>query len=124
MKKRDKFAIVMLTIFTLGFCWLHWKIQANKYKKLASIDKEDIKLPSVIKIDNLISLLGNKDNIKGSRSTISNLIIEINNKDNVNVDEIKQLKYVSGVMISSQKITLIVGDYASKISNELIKKLK
>lgn len=122
MSKKDKFLIVLLTIVTLGFCWLYWHVQNKKEQKLKK--GEINKLDSNIKLDELVELLGSKENINSVNATFSNLKVEFNDKKAVNVDELQKLKYVSGVMISSTKMTLVVGDYAKKIAEELNKKLE
>ncbi|WP_029513222.1 PTS sugar transporter subunit IIA [Mycoplasmopsis primatum] len=117
MTKKDKFIIVLLTIITLGFCWLHWHI---KNKKIQQIKKGEIKkLDPSIKIDELISLLGSSDNITAVESSISTLKCTVKNKDLINVEKIKSLKYVTGIMVSTSRISLVVGDYAKKI-NEIM----
>ncbi|WP_027120452.1 PTS transporter subunit EIIB [Mycoplasmopsis lipofaciens] len=123
MNKKDKFLITLLTICTFGLCWLHWN-RKNKKLALQKTQKEKIKLPSSVKIDELIHLLGTKDNIKEISHTISNLKISFKNKSKIDINKISKLKYVTGIMSNSDKITLVVGDIAEKISTEINNKIK
>nr|WP_318027034.1 hypothetical protein [Mycoplasmopsis bovis] len=52
-------------------------------------------------------------------NTISRIKVIINDKSIVQKDKLEQLKYVSGIMISSNNVSLVVGDYAKKLSEEL-----
>ncbi|WP_338822286.1 PTS sugar transporter subunit IIA [Mycoplasmopsis felifaucium] len=117
MTKKDKFLIVILTIFTLGFCWLYWHIKNKKIKE--SKQGKIQKLESNMNVLELINLLGSKENIKEINSSVSSIKIEFLDKNKVNFEAIKQLKYVSGLMISTNKTTLIVGDYAKKLAQEI-----
>ncbi|MCE6061604.1 PTS transporter subunit EIIB [Mycoplasmopsis agalactiae] len=117
MTTGDKWKIAMLTIFTLGFCWLYWRIKNNKVKKLKK--GEINRLDSSMDTLELVNLLGGKNNIISASSTISRIKVFINDKTAVQKDKLEQLKYVSGLMISSNNISIVVGDYAKKLCEEL-----
>ncbi|VEU75350.1 PTS system IIB component [Mycoplasmopsis maculosa] len=121
MTKKDKFIVFILTIVTFGFCWLYWKIQHKKRQNI--INGNYKKLDSSIDIEELINLVGGKENILKAESTISRVKIFINDKKNVNIDKLNNLKYISGLMISTNSISINVGDYAKKIAIDLQNKL-
>ncbi|WP_406616815.1 PTS sugar transporter subunit IIA [Mycoplasmopsis adleri] len=122
MTHKEKFLIVILTIFTLGFCWLYWHC---KNKKQQELKKGNVtKLDSRINIEELITLLGGKENITGIEPSLSKVKILFKNKANVNFEEIKNLKYVSGILISSNSTNIIVGEYAKKIAEVMKEELK
>ncbi|WP_027335089.1 PTS sugar transporter subunit IIA [Mycoplasmopsis felifaucium] len=117
MTKKDKFLIVILTIFTIGFCWIYWQ---NKNKKIKDAKKGNIqKLDTNMNVAELINLLGTKSNIKEVSASVSGVKIEFFDKNKVDFESIKKLKYVSGLMISTNKTTLIVGEYAKKLAQEI-----
>ncbi|TKA59430.1 Glucose/sucrose specific PTS system IIB component (PtsG) [Mycoplasmopsis bovis 8790] len=117
MTTGDKWKIATLTIFTLGFCWVYWSVKNKKVKKLKK--GEINKLDSSMDTLELINLLGGKGNISSVSNTISRIKVIINDKSIVQKDKLEQLKYVSGIMISSNNVSLVVGDYAKKLSEEL-----
>ncbi|MBZ4195543.1 PTS transporter subunit EIIB [Mycoplasma tauri] len=117
MTKKDKFIIVILTIFTIGFCWLYWKLKAKKIQK--NKRGEINKLDSSVDIEQLINFLGTRKNIISVDNSISSLKVKFKEKELINVEALKKLKYISGVMLSTNKISLIVGSYAKLISIKL-----
>ncbi|AIA29444.1 PTS sugar transporter subunit [Mycoplasmopsis californica] len=119
MTKKDKFNLVLLTIFTLGFCWLHWYLR-NKKRKNIILGKKDLNI-SDAKSDELISLLGGVDNIISLSAKGSKLIVEVSDKNIVNVNQIKSKKIASGIMISTSKITLIMGEQAHSYAQKFNK---
>ncbi|VEU76905.1 PTS transporter subunit EIIB [Mycoplasmopsis columbina] len=120
MKAKDKLLIGFYTVITLGLCWVYWKKQAKK-KSIEEVKNQE--LPKYINLDELILLLGGKENIKSINSSLSNLKLEINNRSLVETKKLSELKYVSGIMVGDKKISLVVGDDATAISKELSKKI-
>ncbi|KKB27012.1 hypothetical protein MMELEA_03260 [Mycoplasmopsis meleagridis ATCC 25294] len=66
--------------------------------------------------------LGKKDNITNIESSASKVTIFFQNKALIDINSIKKIKYITGMMINNNKITLIVGEYALSIANELRKR--
>ncbi|QBF34537.1 PTS sugar transporter subunit IIA [Mycoplasmopsis phocirhinis] len=117
MTKKDKFLVVILTIFTLGFCWLYWYLKNKKHQQILT-GKQQITL-SQNKVDELISLLGGKQNISDVSASGSRLFIVVDKKDLVKANQIMNNKLASGVFMSSNKITLIMGEYAQTYAQQL-----
>lgn len=120
MSKKDKVKVVFLTIFTLGFCWLYWYLKNKKRQKVLQ-QGESVKLTGNIKIDQLIELLGGKENITNVEGGISKVKVEFNDKSKVKVDELRKTSYISGIMVSTKQISLIIGEYSKAVAKELIK---
>ncbi|VEU78376.1 putative PTS system glucose-specific enzyme II [Mycoplasmopsis columbinasalis] len=80
-------------------------------------------LPGYVNLNELITLLGEKANITEVDATLSNLKLAIQDRQKVNLEALKNLKYVSGIMAGETKITLVVGDIAQSLKNELAKLL-
>ncbi|UUD35683.1 PTS transporter subunit EIIB [Mycoplasmopsis caviae] len=118
MSKKDKFLVVLLTIVTFGFCWVYWRTRNRKELKLKR-EGTNIKLPSNIKIVELVDNLGGKENIEEVSASISNIKVLIKNKSLVKMEELQSTKFITGIMISTNKISLVVGDYARKLAIEL-----
>lgn len=114
MTFKDKLLLILLTIFTLGIYLI--VIYKNKSKPESSELSRSEKV--TVDIDKLKSLLG-EDNIVGSEFTHTKVKIFIKDKSKVNVNEIQNLKGISGVFASSKYITIIVGNQAKKIATLL-----
>ncbi|MGY5139421.1 hypothetical protein [Mycoplasmopsis gallinarum] len=118
MKKKEKFLIVFYSIITLGFCWLYWKKQNKKY--LDNLNNPDkVQLPKEINLEELLTLLGSKNNIASLEKSISTLKVNFKDKNLLKIDELQNLKYVSGILVSSTKINLNTGIYTEVIFNKL-----
>ncbi|WP_029906025.1 PTS transporter subunit EIIB [Mycoplasmopsis opalescens] len=117
MKRKDKFLIVLLTIFTLGFCWLYWHVK-NK-QKLKMLRGETKAKTTDSEIEKLILFLGGKDNINEVHHTTSSLKVIINNKNKVEVENLKKIKGVSGLLISTNKVSLVCGEFASVYAEKI-----
>ncbi|WP_029512585.1 hypothetical protein [Mycoplasmopsis iners] len=118
MKVKDKFLIGLITVCTLGFCWLYWKKQAKKQQAILQGDAE---LPNYVNLTELVAFLGGNDNITEISHTFSNVKISFLDRAKIDVEAIKNLKYVSGIMLNQQKITLIVGEIAKILAKSLEK---
>ncbi|BAW18061.1 hypothetical protein MBVG596_0157 [Mycoplasmopsis bovigenitalium] len=119
MTKKDKFKIVILTIFTLGFCWLHWYRINKKHQNLVQ-GKIDADI-NQREIDELIRFIGGLDNINDVSSSGSKLKIFFKNSQLIDSKSIIDNKLATGVFVSSDSITLIVGVKSSAYVNALKK---
>ncbi|ADE19832.1 PTS glucose transporter subunit IIB [Mycoplasma crocodyli] len=115
MKTSDKLIMTFLTIATFGLIWIKW----NKDKKHS---KNTIYQVNKIPCDanKIIEYVGN-GNITGLSKTSTRLIIGIKDPNEIKQEELKNLKGVSGLFISSKTISLIFGEYTSAILEELKK---
>lgn len=114
MTKREKIMYWFLTVITFGFIHIYWKTKKIGIKNELS-QKEKISL----NIEKLISLLGDKENIDGVDSTHTKVKIKFLERDKINVQDIKNMKGISGVFITSNYIQIIVGNEAKGIEKAI-----
>ncbi|MGL4950591.1 MAG: hypothetical protein ACRC4M_01995 [Mycoplasma sp.] len=125
----SKFIIFFLTIITLGL----FKIYLNKKIKKAELEKEsksETKTPKLktsnkipFKVEKFIELLGGVENILTSVGSLNTLKLEVVDKNLVKQEEIKKIG-AKGIMISKNKISIIFGDFAIILNDEINKLLK
>ena len=114
MNKKDKFLMVFLTIITFGFIWIYW---SKLKKKEENVIKKSSKLP--FKIEELVNYLGGKENIISATNTISKVKIEIQDNEKIEVEKIKKIKGISGIVIGNFSISLIVGNISEELTKQL-----
>lgn len=114
MKKFSYFIYKFIQFLTFG---KFGKILSKKHNKPNnSINySEDIKF----EINKLVSLLLGATNIQKAEFTFSRVAIFLNTLENVNIDELKNLPGVSGVVVGTNNISLIVGSTSKFIANSL-----
>ncbi|NQZ66043.1 MAG: PTS glucose transporter subunit IIB [Mycoplasmatales bacterium] len=115
MTGKDKFIYILLSIITLGI--YPYMINKRKNENFSNELSEANKLS--IKIEKLIEYLGGKENIIGTEYTHTKIKIFFNEKSKLQVENIEKLKSVSGIVASSKYITIIVGNQAKKIAENL-----
>lgn len=119
MKLKEKILIGLLTIITFGTIWIYWSKKKTQPKNELSISKRiDVNL------EKLINLLLGLENINSVSATHTKVKINLKNVENIQINEIKNLKGISGVVVSSNAITIIVGNSAQTIKEELENKIK
>ncbi|WGI36956.1 PTS transporter subunit EIIB [Mesomycoplasma lagogenitalium] len=120
MKNKDKILIVFLTIITLGFIWIYWKQKAknNKENELSKTTK------MVVDLDKLIENLGGKTNIDSLTNSHKRVKLYLNDSKKVNANEVQNMKGISGTLVSSKYIEIIVGNVAEHLANEVKRKLE
>ena len=116
---RVKIIYVLLSIVTFGVYpyVLKKRLQNKPINSLSQAKKININL------DELIKSLGGKNNIDGAEYTHTKIKVFISNVEIVDKEEVNKIKGISGVFISSNRITLIVGNQAKLLTQELIKKV-
>ncbi|MGL4947988.1 MAG: hypothetical protein ACRC42_01200 [Mycoplasma sp.] len=121
------FLVILLTILTLGWFKYHLenKIKEANEKMESSKDGETVvtlktseKIP--FKIDAFVLNLGGVENISSTTSSLSTLKLELVDAKLIIQEEIKKLG-ARGIMISGNKVSIILGDYAIHLSSELEK---
>ncbi|WP_029608811.1 hypothetical protein [Mycoplasma simbae] len=117
MTKKDKFILAILTILTLGFCWLHWHLQ-NKKTQAIKQGKANYKLNNH-EASLLCELLGSKDNIAFVEAKGSKLIVQIKDKNSVQLKQIIAKKLASGAFMNTDKVSLIVAEKAQSYAQAL-----
>jgi phosphotransferase system IIB component len=116
-----KYKIIFLSIITFG---IYYGILLKKAKKANSITNTSLQHSKEINfnIDNFVFLLGGVNNIKKCTSTISSVTISLEHP--VEINKILYKEYnIHGISKSYNKITIIFGDNAPIISEEINKKL-
>lgn len=117
MKQSTK--IKLFYIFTLGIGYL---LAKKKAKNVVNMTNDQILTSKKIdfNISDLVSALGQSQNILEINSTISNLKVKVKDIKLVNVEEIKKLGAI-GTLINIDVITILFGDNSEYVG-ELLKK--
>lgn len=117
MKQSTK--IKLFYIFTLGIGYL---LAKKKAKNVVNMTNDQILTSKKIdfNISDLVSALGQSQNIVEINSTISNLKVKVEDIKLVNVEEIKKLGAI-GTLINIDVITILFGDNSEYVG-ELLKK--
>ncbi|WP_406616034.1 PTS sugar transporter subunit IIA [Mycoplasmopsis hyopharyngis] len=114
MNKKDKFLLVFLTIITFGFIWIYWSKLKNKTENNI---KKSSKLP--FKLDELVKKLGGRENIVGANCSISKVKIEIKDNEVLEVEKIKNMKGISGIVVGNFSISLITGNISEELTKQI-----
>ena len=116
MSFKDKLILSLLSIVTLGiYPIVAFSKKPKEAKSTLSVDKV------VTDTNKLTKFLGTKTNIAGAEFTQTKIKVFINDKSKVDAEAIKNLKGVSGIVLSSKYATIIVGKQAKELSKALIK---
>ncbi|QDY88447.1 PTS glucose transporter subunit IIB [Mycoplasma anserisalpingitidis] len=113
MNFKIKLKIVFLSIITLGFIWIKWSKESKNQGNTIYQSKK-----SGINVNRLLEYIG-KDNIKHISNTSSRLVVEIINPEEIQIENIKKLGKVSGIMLNSKKLSIILNEYTSAVKEEL-----
>lgn len=117
MTWKEKFLFIFLQIITFGLIWIYWKKQYQKQSDEQSLSQKN---NSIIDANNLMTLLGTKENIENVVSTHTKIKIFYKNRDKILIDEIKNTKGISGVFINDNFIVIIVGKTAESLKQQLL----
>lgn len=114
MKKLSHFIYKFIQFLTFG---KFGKIIAKKYNK----QNNSIQYSNDVKfeINELVNLLSGPTNIQKAEFTFSRVIIFLNTLENVDINEIKKLTGVSGVVVAVNNVSLIVGSTSKFIADSL-----
>lgn len=115
MTIKEKLILVSLSIITLGIYPLvvFNKKHNNTKDQLSVADKV------TVNVEKLVEAFGGKDNIIGSEYTHTKIKVFIKDRTKVDIENVKNIKNISGVFASSKDITIIVGNQAKALA-ELI----
>lgn len=114
MYTKSKFKIVFFTIITFGLIWIKWNKQTKHQKNtIYQVDK----LPFNSEV--FLNCFSNLTDIESLELKPSRVTILFKKQPQVNVDQLKQLKGISGIMLNSNKMSLILGEF-SKATYELL----
>ncbi len=110
---------VLLSIVTLGIYPLYIR---SKAKKIANTSRDNISVSTkaLININDFINDLGGDNNIATCSSTISTVkiaLVDVNKISNIN--DLKKIYDIKGVVKSSNNITFLFGDNSKAIANEI-----
>lgn len=117
MTRKEKFLFIFLQIITFGLIWIYWKKQYQKQSDEQSLSQKN---NSIIDANNLMTLLGTKENVENVVSTHTKIKIFYKNREKILIDEIKNTKGVSGVFINDAFIVIIVGKTAESLKEQLL----
>ena len=116
--------ILAFIIFILGCLIVKFyldKVKENKSSSETKVEETNKKKSTNSLYDQIIELLGGIENIEESTVRGSRISLVLKNISLVKDEELKTLG-VNGVIIMSSKVTLVVGDEASKL-NDYIKNM-
>lgn len=127
-----KFLVIFITIMTFGIFWIYLEDKIEDQKELNKKENENIecekpalrissKIP--FNVEDLISILGSEKNIKSVDASLNTLKIEFVDKNLIDQDSIKKIG-AKGLIFSEEKISIIFGDYAIPLKEELLEILK
>ena len=116
--------ILAFIIFILGCLIVKFyldKVKENKPSSETKVEETNKKKSTNSLYDQIIELVGGIENIEESTVRGSRISLVLKNLSLVKDEELKTLG-VNGVIIMSSKVTLVVGDEASKL-NDYIKNM-
>ena len=116
--------ILAFIIFILGCLIVKFyldKVKENKSSSETKVEETNKKKSTNSLYDQIIELVGGIENIEESTVRGSRISLVLKNLSLVKDEELKTLG-VNGVIIMSSKVTLVVGDEASKL-NDYIKNM-
>lgn len=125
LSTRMKFITILISILTFGIFWIYLKNKIEHQKELNKNEKTEnttlrisTKIP--FNIDELIKILGTEKNIKSVDASLNTLKIEFLDKNLIDEESIKKIG-AKGLIFSGNKISIIFGDFAITLKDELIK---
>lgn len=115
-KKLTKF----LNIITFGHLARKAKKEAAKQAdiKNTQLTLNTIGMPDVGAV---VNALGGQDNIVNVSATISTITFQVKAMDKLNFDQLKKIA-VKGVIKSADNVTLLIGDCAMALKDQIMKK--
>ncbi|MDD7897330.1 PTS glucose transporter subunit IIB [Metamycoplasma hyosynoviae] len=119
MTKKQRFLYIFLIIITFGFILIHWK----KYRQREEKQSLSISTKLNFKYEDLISALGGIQNITSVNSTQKILKISYKNKQEINFDKLKAIKDISGISLTQNTISIIIGNAAIYLKDKIQKDL-
>lgn len=114
MTFKDKLLIIFFNVITLGLINIYWKNKKTQKKEYLSYST---KIP--FNLNELFQNLGGRENINNTSYTQNKIRFDLLNINLINKQQIENLKGISGVVLSSASITLIVGNVAKTIFEEI-----
>ncbi|MDC8914167.1 PTS glucose transporter subunit IIB, partial [Metamycoplasma hyosynoviae] len=102
-----------------GFILIHWK----KYRQREEKQSLSISTKLNFKYEDLISALGGTQNITSVNSTQKVLKISYKNKQEINFDKLKAIKDISGISLTQNTISIIIGNAAIYLKDKIQKDL-
>ncbi|MDC4163031.1 PTS sugar transporter subunit IIA [Mycoplasma bradburyae] len=114
---------IFLNIITLGILKL---VATKRAKKISSkVNHELIKSDKLpFSLNDFIEILGKIENIKSSESTLNMIKINVEDKSKVDQDKLKNKLKFKGIMWANTNLSLVCGDYASSLSEQINAKIK
>ncbi|APJ38731.1 hypothetical protein BLA55_03665 [Mycoplasmopsis pullorum] len=116
MLLKDKIKMIFLTIITFGLIWIKWTKMKNS--NLENSFYVANKLP--FKMEQFYAIIP-KESILSISNTHIRTNITVADASKVAIEELQKLKNVTGVVVMSNKISLVLNEYAPVLAQELLK---
>ncbi|ACF07467.1 PTS system IIB component [Metamycoplasma arthritidis] len=120
MSKKNKLKYVLLIIFTLGLICIYWRF---KYRQVEKKDYLTVEHTLAFSFDELMNLIGSKDNIDNVSATQKIIKIYFKERSKVNLTGIQKLPGISGISFQSKAISLVIGNSAKYLEELILKEL-
>ncbi|MGY6171919.1 hypothetical protein ACW95P_01070 [Candidatus Mycoplasma pogonae] len=114
MTKKEKFLHTLLIIVTFGLIKLYWKRYRTEKKDYLSYSDN---VP--FNLQDLYQEIGGISNIQNCSFTYNKVRIDLNDTSTINNENILKLKGISGVVVSSKSVNLIVGNTSKAIAKAI-----
>lgn len=114
MNKKHRALYIFLSIVTLGIFNL-----AIRKKKVIKENNLELNQELPIKPKSIINLVGGSKNISSVEARMSKLRINFVDKNLIEAEKLKSIKAVSGIIIQSQSVSLIVGYAAQNLAKAI-----
>lgn len=115
MTGKDKFIYILISILTFGV----YPILLKRKKPTKQSNTLSVEEKVTVNLNKLENALGGKENIAGAEYTQTKVKIFFNDRSKVNVEEVKSIKGISGVVASSKNISIIVGKQAKSLAEKI-----
>ncbi|UUD35790.1 PTS sugar transporter subunit IIABC [Mycoplasmopsis citelli] len=107
MYTKSKFKLIFYSLITFGLIWIKWKKQIKHQKNtIYQVDK----LPFNEEV--FLGCFDNLEQITNIELKPSRVNVFFNSSPQVNVEKLKKLKGISGILVSSNKISIILGEFS------------
>ncbi|AWX42519.1 PTS system IIB component [Metamycoplasma cloacale] len=120
MNKKHKALYIFLIIITLGFILLHWR----KYKQQSIKNELSVEEKIPFDMNDFLDYLGGIENINNVSSSHKIVKIEFKQRSAILAKELQELNGISGITFQRASISLVVGNCAKYLEQQLLKEIK
>lgn len=112
---KDRFLWIFLIIITFGLIQIYWKKQKSPEKNYLSVSE---KIP--FEMTKFYQTIGSLENIQNCAFTHNKVRVDLKDIRKIDQQSILNLRGISGVVISSSSVNIIVGNSAKKIAEQIL----